>query len=328
MGTYVGVMGDVSVPKEQWETHVAQMLAVLTQGGMMQYDTIQLYGKNIMLIHKPEFDTDRGVVDWQYNYIENDYWEPCTLDASGWLTTGKVGQKQFRDVVQAAYVLETYLPGANAFAHMNGHLFSTDRYVGWLNQILGAEFKMQCVGDIQKVLDIFPPNILREKYMEFVKIYGERTEPLPAEPVSIADFLRCSPDDLVFLWTPNGRIEFSDMMCAWLASLRCRLDALTAAGTDLIPPSDFLRFMVTVLADINPSDSLIGNFAWREMFFDWIQATHNLHVQASLVLLKELASQPSDGEQCVSNLRRYLAVLGNPALREYALKFTVTDNFA
>ena len=51
MGTFVGVMGDVSIPKEHWEIYVTQMLAVLTQGGMMQYDTIRLYGKNIMLIH-------------------------------------------------------------------------------------------------------------------------------------------------------------------------------------------------------------------------------------------------------------------------------------
>ena len=319
MGTYVGVMGDVSIPKEHWETYAAQMLTVLTQGGMMQYDTIQLYGKNIMLIQKPEFDTDRGVVDWQYNYIENDYWEPCTLDASGWLTTGKVGQKQFRDVVQAAYVLETYAPGANAFAHMNGHLFSADRYVGWLNQTLGTNFKTQCIGDIRKVLDIFPPNILRDKYMEFVNIYGERTEPRPAKLVSTADFLRCSPDDLAFLWSPNGQIEFSDTMWTWLTSLRHRLDALTAAEQELIPASDFLKTMVMILAEINPSDSLIGNFAWREMFFTWIQTASNLRVQASVVLMKELASQPSDAPQCVSNLRRYLAVLGNPALREYAL---------
>ena len=319
MGTFVGVMGDVSIPKEHWEIYVTQMLAVLTQGGMMQYDTIQLYGKNIILIHKPEFDTDRGIVEWQYNYIENDYWEPCTLDASGWLTTGKVGQNQFRNVMQAAYVLETYALGANAFAHMNGHLFPTDRYVGWLNQILGTNFKTQCIGDIRKVLDIFPPNIVQEKYMEFVKIYGERTAPLPAEPVSTADFLRCTPDDLAFLWSPDGQIEFSTAMWEWLTSLRHRLDTLSAVGTNLIPPSDLLRFMVTVLADINPSDMLIGNFAWREMFFNWIQAASNLRVQASLVLMKELASQPSDATQCVSNLRRYLAVLGNPALREYAL---------
>ena len=101
--------------------------------------------------------------------------------------------------------------------------------------------------------------------------------------------------------------------------MRHRLDALTAAEQELIPASDFLKTMVMILAEINPSDSLIGNFAWREMFYDWVQSSHNLRVQASLVLLKELASEPSDDEQCVSNLRRYLAVLGNPALREYAL---------
>lgn len=91
----------------------------------------------------------------------------------------------------------------------------------------------------------------------------------------------------------------------------------------MIPPSDFLKTMVTILAEINPSGSLIGNFAWREMFFDWIQAAHNRRVQASLVLMKEISSEPSDGEQCVSNLRRYLAVLGNPSLREYALRIYI-----
>ena len=40
MGMFVGVMGDVSISKEKRETYVAQMLAVLTQGGLMQYDTI------------------------------------------------------------------------------------------------------------------------------------------------------------------------------------------------------------------------------------------------------------------------------------------------
>ena len=30
MGTLVGVMGDVSIPKEHWETYAAQMLTVLT----------------------------------------------------------------------------------------------------------------------------------------------------------------------------------------------------------------------------------------------------------------------------------------------------------
>ena len=159
--------------------------------------------------------------------------------------------------------------------------------------------------------------------MEFVNVYGERTAPLPAEPVSTADFLCCSDDDLVFLWKPNGKVAFSESMWDWLRALRHRLDALTAAEQELIPASDFLKTMVMILAENNPSDTLIGNFAWREMFFTWIQTASNLRVQASVVLMKELASQPSDAPQCVSNLRRYLAVLGNPALREYALGINI-----
>ena len=108
-------------------------------------------------------------------------------------------------------------------------------------------------------------------------------------------------------------------MWKWLSSLKHRLDSLTAAGMDLIPPSDFLKTMVMILAENNPSYTLIGNFAWREMFFTWIQTASNIRLQASVVLMKELASQPRDAPQCVSNLRRYLAVLGTPALREYAL---------
>ena len=241
------------------------------------------------------------------------------LNRGGIFSSGKVGSHQFRDAAQAAYVLEEQASCTDALATLDGRLFCTDRHVGWLNQVLGTNYSTRSLCDLAKVVHVFSEEELADRCTEFINVCNGRTEAHPAEPVSTADFLRCSPDDLAFLWTPNGRIEFSATVWTWLASLRCRLDSLTAAEQELIPPSDFLRFMVTALADINPSDSLIGNFAWREMFFDWIQASHNQRVQASLVLLKEIASEPNDGEQCVSNLRRYLAVLGNPALREYAL---------
>ncbi len=319
MGTFIGIAGDVSVPEERQRGYVAQIMTVLTHGGMLQSETIRLFGRFVTLIHFPEFDVDSGYLEWGYNYLENRCWERCALNRDGIFSSGKVGSHQFRDVAQAVYVMEEQASCTAALATLDGRLFCTDRHVGWLNQILGTNFKTQCIGDIRKVLDTFPPNILRDKYMEFVNIYGDRTAPLSAEPVSTADFLRCSPDDLAFLWSPNSQIEFSGAMWEWLTSLRHRLDALTAAEQEMIPPSDFLKTMVTILAEINPSDSLIGNLAWREMFFDWIQAAHNRRVQASLVLMKEIASETSDKTQCVSNLRRYLAVLGNPALREYAL---------
>ena len=105
----------------------------------------------------------------------------------------------------------------------------------------------------------------------------------------------------------------------WLDSLRVRIDALTAAGKELIPPADFLRTMVMILSEIDSPNARSGNYAFRDMFYDWIQAASNLRVQASLLLLREVEAEPSGVRQCVSNLRRYLAVLGNKELRECTL---------
>lgn len=319
MGTFVGIAGEVSIPEEHQRKYVSHMLIILSHGGMLQSETIRLFGRFVTLIHFPEFDVDSGYLEWGYNYLENRCWERCTLNRGGMLSSGKVGSHQFRDVAQAAYVLEEQESCTDALATLDGRLFCTDRHVGWLNWILGTQYSKRSLRDLAKVVHAFSEEELPDRCTEFINVCNGRTDAHPAEPVSTADFLRCTPDDLAFLWSPNGKIEFSDTMWAWLASLRCRLDALTAAGTELIPPSDFLKTMVTILSEINPSDKSFGNYGWREMFYDWVQSTHNLRVQASLVLMREISSEPSDETQCVSNLRRYLAVLGNPALREYAL---------
>ena len=319
MGTFVGIAGEVSIPEERQREYVAQIMTVLTHGGMLQSETIRLFGRFVTLIHFPEFDVDSGCLEWGYNYPENECWECCTLNRGGILSSGKVSSYQFRDVAQAAYVLEEQASCTDALATLDGRLFCTDRHVGWLNQVLGTNYSTRSLCDLAKVVHAFSEEELPDRCTELLNVCNGRTDAPPAEPVSTADFLRCTPDDLAFLWSPNGQIEFSAAMWEWLASLRYRLDALTAAGKELIPASDFLKTMVMILAEINPSDSLIGNFAWREMFFTWIQTASNLRVQASVVLMREIASEPSDGKQCVSNLRRYLAVLGNSALREYAL---------
>ena len=319
METFVGIVGKTEVPKDRLDCYVEQMLTVWRCGGMMQYETVRLYGKNITLIHSPKFDADEWYMICQYNYFENDSWQPCVLNQLGDVCTGKVGQHQLRDVMQAARVLVELSSKNDALAHMDGRLFLTDKHIGWLNQILGTDFKTRCAGDIQKVLRLYPKDALEDKCMEFFRLYGERPESCMAEPVSTAEFLRCRPDDLVYLWTSTGNIEFSKAMWGWLDSLRSRIDALTATGKELIPPADFLQTMVMILSEIDPPDVRSGNYAFRDMFYDWIQSASNLRVQASLLLLQELAAEPSGAGQCVSNLRRYLAVLGNKELRECAL---------
>ena len=221
MGTFVGITGKTEVPEERLETYVKQMLTVWRCGGMMQYETVRLYGRNIALIHPPEFGADEWYMICQYNYFENDTWQPCVLNRLSEVCTGKVGQYQLRDVMQAARVLEEVSSKDDALAHTDGRLFLTDKHIGWVNQILGTDFKTRSAGDIQKVLRLYPKDALEDKCMEFFRLYGKRPEPCTAEPVSTADFLNCSPDDLVFLWTATGNIEFSKTM--WAGSIPCVL---------------------------------------------------------------------------------------------------------
>lgn len=129
MGTFVGIVGKTEVPKEHLETYVKQMLTVWKYGGMMQYETVRLYGKNITLIHSPEFDADEWYMICQYNYLENDSWQPCILNQLGDVCTGKVGQHQLRDVMQAARVLVELSSKNDALAHMDGRLFLTDKHI-------------------------------------------------------------------------------------------------------------------------------------------------------------------------------------------------------
>ena len=168
MGTFVGIVGKTEVPKEHLETYVKQMLTVWKYGGMMQYETVRLYGKSITLIHSPEFDADEWYMICQYNYFENDSWQPCVLNQLGDVCTGKVGQHQLRDVLQAAHVLVELSSKNDALAHMDGRLFLTDKHIGWLNQILGTDFKTRCAGDIQKVLRLYPKDALEDILLKIV----------------------------------------------------------------------------------------------------------------------------------------------------------------
>ena len=99
-------------------------------------------------------------------------------------------------------------------------------------------------------------------------------------------------------------MQFSDEMTAWMQSLRVELDGIT----DTIPSEKFLQTMVDAIAGA-------GNYAFRDMFYAFIARQAEPKVQAAVLLLKRLAER---GEP---NVRRYLAILGNPTLREKVFGF-------
>lgn len=126
----------------------------------------------------------------------------------------------------------------------------------------------------------------------------------PVELVSTQDFLRVSPDDMAYYWTPNGKIEFSAEMQAWMQDLRNELDSIT----ENIPQEGFLKALVDAIA-------ATGEFAFRDMFYEFIARQKEQKVQAAVILMQRLA------ERKEPNIRRYLAILGNSALRQRAFGF-------
>ena len=109
---------------------------------------------------------------------------------------------------------------------------------------------------------------------------------------------------MAYYWRSDGKVQFSDEMTAWMQSLCAELDGIT----DTILPEKFLQAMVDAIAGA-------GNYAFRDMFYEFIARQAEPRVQAAVLLLEQLAER---GEP---NIRRYLAILGNPALREKVFGF-------
>ena len=81
----------------------------------------------------------------------------------------------------------------------------------------------------------------------------------PVEPISTQELFGVSSDDMAYYWQPDGKVQFSDEMTAWMQSLRAELDGIT----DTIPLERFLQAMVDTIAGA-------GNYAFRDMFYGFI----------------------------------------------------------
>ena len=56
MGTFVNFYGDMTVAPEKLPELTERMARLWEQGGMMQVEDVNLFGKHISLLHQPEPD--------------------------------------------------------------------------------------------------------------------------------------------------------------------------------------------------------------------------------------------------------------------------------
>ena len=81
----------------------------------------------------------------------------------------------------------------------------------------------------------------------------------PVEPISTQELFGVSSDDMAYYWQPDGKVQFSNEMTAWMQALRAELDGIT----DTIPLERFLQAMADAIAGA-------GNYAFRDMFYGFI----------------------------------------------------------
>lgn len=142
MGTFGGYMGSMKIEDEKKDAFTRDIMKLFNYGGMMQFETVIIYGKEVALIKTPEIN-EEGRVKFHFNYFEDDAWESVYYNTeTTHLGTGKIGSNEFNEVVTAAHVLyELY--NDTGYAEVNGDAVDVEGYIAWINHVLRTGFSAQ-----------------------------------------------------------------------------------------------------------------------------------------------------------------------------------------
>ena len=136
MGTFAMLFehGDKGIPDEKTDEFISKIEAVYQNGGMMDTQFFQLYGKNIVTIHKAEMKPNG--MDFYYNYFEDAQWENAGFNKkSNHVWSNKIGWSHFHRAVVAAYVLEEQYTDNIAVTMVDGDPVTSWGYIAWLNYL-------------------------------------------------------------------------------------------------------------------------------------------------------------------------------------------------
>ena len=143
MGNFAHYEGHMEIPDHLKERFTKQMIKVLNYGGMMEIESVRIYGLELNLL-KPLELSGNEEIRFHYNYFEDDAWETAGYDAKeNRLWSDKIGDREFAEVMLAAYALcEVYDKDVNA-ATINGDYIDPYYYVAWINHLLGEKFTVE-----------------------------------------------------------------------------------------------------------------------------------------------------------------------------------------
>lgn len=156
---------------------------------------------------------------------------------------------------------------------------------------------------------------------------------------STTDFLNgkytpLTDDDRAYFWKPDGDVNFSDEMNAWLEKLGKELDEIEAGEEDPLRGVDFTKALIEAIYEADQAFKRLHFF--RDAFYEFIEKRNERRVRAAVELIRRMTKRNREElEQWIESehttyfdayhparqeVKRYFAVLGNPHLREKWLK--------
>ena len=140
MGVFCDYLGDMNIPDELKDEFNKNMITLLQRGGMMQFEKVSLFGKELSLL-KPLEEDEEEKIHFFYNYFEDDTWESAIYYPENQvLYTGKIGSDEFNRVICSAYMMYELYATDHGMVDLNGNIVDPVPYIAWINHVLHSEF--------------------------------------------------------------------------------------------------------------------------------------------------------------------------------------------
>ena len=162
-------------------------------------------------------------------------------------------------------------------------------------------------------------HLLTPPLLRTFSIY-EDAIPTHQNSISTSSFLNISDDDRVYFWRPDGDVVLSAQMITWLRNIKRMYEDIHCSSEHCAEYAESVWTFFCTLEKLNRDFD--GLYCFKSFFMEYLNHACDRKYQAILRLLLRMMDQTtasmSDKSEHYSErkeLKRYLAILGNPCLR-------------
>lgn len=351
MSVHVCFHGEMKVSEQKIPELTHRMMRLFEHGGMMGIEKVSLYGKSISLLGPVEADEQEDII-LEYNYFDNRIYPAAVFwTSTGKLVSGDIGFTAFADTILAAYILLEFYTEKYGVTELNSS------YLSETSCTLGAWKSIQWLNYLYDERFCDTRQIVPERMLNLMKEAEERDDAITVndltnmirsgEPLGktatvehLGRFSGLTDDDRAYFWKEEGDVNFSEEILDWLENLGRELDEIEAEERGFLQKTDFLRMFLETLSDVDRTFD--GVYFFRDAFYDFLARSSEQRVRAAVELIRRMSKR--NGEEyerwkesedyrysrmfgrevrhlAKQEIKRYFAVLGNPALREKWLRF-------